>query len=44
MRRTRRCVCGTHSTSIGGGDWAYAWGHQDDAASIAAIRHAARSA
>ena len=26
--------------AIGGGDWAYAWGNQDDAASIAAIRHA----
>ncbi len=26
--------------AIGGGDWAFAWGEQDDAASIAAIRHA----
>jgi aryl-alcohol dehydrogenase-like predicted oxidoreductase len=29
--------------AIGGGDWAYAWGNQDDGASIAAIRHAAES-
>lgn len=29
--------------AIGGGDWAYAWGNQDDAASIAAIRHAVES-
>ncbi len=29
--------------AIGGGGWAYAWGHQDDAASIAAIRHAVES-
>ena len=29
--------------AIGGGDWAYAWGDQDDAASIAAIRHAVES-
>jgi aryl-alcohol dehydrogenase-like predicted oxidoreductase len=29
--------------AIGGGDWAYAWGNQDDAASIAAIRHAVGS-
>jgi aryl-alcohol dehydrogenase-like predicted oxidoreductase len=26
--------------AIGGGDWAYAWGNQDDTESIAAIRHA----
>src|ERR1700744_4939525 len=26
--------------AIGGGDWAFAWGNQDDAASLAAIRHA----
>src|SRR5437762_8393949 len=26
--------------AIGGGGWAYAWGDQDDAESIAAIRHA----
>jgi aryl-alcohol dehydrogenase-like predicted oxidoreductase len=26
--------------AIGGGDWAFAWGNQDDAESIAAIRHA----
>ena len=29
--------------AIGGGDWAYAWGNQDDTASIAAIRHAVES-
>ena len=29
--------------AIGGGGWAYAWGSQDDAASIAAIRHAVES-
>ena len=29
--------------AIGGGDWAYAWGGQDDAESIAAIRHAVES-
>ncbi len=29
--------------AIGGGDWAYAWGSQDDTASIAAIRHAVES-
>jgi aryl-alcohol dehydrogenase-like predicted oxidoreductase len=29
--------------AIGGGDWAFAWGSQDDAASIAAIRHAVES-
>ena len=29
--------------AIGGGDWAYAWGNQDDAASVAAIRHAVGS-
>jgi len=29
--------------AIGGGGWAYAWGNQDDAASVAAIRHAAES-
>src|SRR5690242_21565494 len=29
--------------AIGGGDWAYAWGDQDDAESIAAIRHAVES-
>ena len=26
--------------AVGGGDWAFAWGPQDDVASIAAIRHA----
>ena len=29
--------------AIGGGGWAYAWGNQDDDASIAAIRHAVES-
>jgi aryl-alcohol dehydrogenase-like predicted oxidoreductase len=29
--------------AIGGGGWAYAWGNQDDAASITAIRHAVES-
>src|ERR1700761_4717403 len=29
--------------AIGGGDWAFAWGNQDDSASIAAIRHAVES-
>ena len=29
--------------AIGGGDWAFAWGNQDDAASIAAIRRAVES-
>src|ERR1700756_1233540 len=29
--------------AIGGGDWAFAWGSQDDVASIAAIRHAVES-
>ena len=29
--------------AIGGGGWAYAWGSQDDVASIAAIRHAVES-
>jgi aryl-alcohol dehydrogenase-like predicted oxidoreductase len=29
--------------AIGGGGWAFAWGNQDDAASIAAIRHAVES-
>jgi aryl-alcohol dehydrogenase-like predicted oxidoreductase len=29
--------------AIGGGDWAYAWGNQDDTASITAIRHAVES-
>src|ERR1700723_371754 len=29
--------------AIGGGDWAFAWGNQDDDASIAAIRHAVES-
>ncbi|MFG2130594.1 aldo/keto reductase [Streptomyces sp. NPDC048751] len=29
--------------AIGGGGWRYAWGAQDDAASVAAIRHAVES-
>jgi aryl-alcohol dehydrogenase-like predicted oxidoreductase len=29
--------------AIGGGDWAYGWGSQDDADSIAAIKHAVAS-
>jgi aryl-alcohol dehydrogenase-like predicted oxidoreductase len=29
--------------AIGEGGWAYAWGDQDDAGSIAAIRHAVES-
>lgn len=29
--------------AIGGGGWAFAWGEQDDAASVAAIRHAVES-
>src|ERR1700760_4297110 len=29
--------------AVGGGGWAYAWGDQDDAESIAAIRHAVES-
>src|ERR1700735_5781262 len=36
-----RTGCG--AWAIGGGDGAYAWGNQDDAASIAAIRHAVES-
>ena len=31
-------VCGTWA--MGGGDWAFTWGPQDDAASLATIRHA----
>jgi aryl-alcohol dehydrogenase-like predicted oxidoreductase len=29
--------------AIGGGGWAFAWGNQDDTASVAAIRHAVES-
>jgi aryl-alcohol dehydrogenase-like predicted oxidoreductase len=29
--------------AIGGGDWAFAWGNQEDDASVAAIRHAVES-
>jgi diketogulonate reductase-like aldo/keto reductase len=31
---------GFGARAIGGGGWAYGWGPQDDAGSIAAIRHA----
>ncbi|MCL3862538.1 aldo/keto reductase [Actinotalea sp. K2] len=31
---------GLGAWAIGGGDWAFAWGPQDDDASVAAIRHA----
>src|ERR1700744_4062604 len=34
---------GFGALALGGGDWAYAWGNQDDTASVAAIRHAAES-
>jgi aryl-alcohol dehydrogenase-like predicted oxidoreductase len=37
MRVTR---VGFGAWAIGGGGWTFAWGNQDDAASIAAIRHA----
>src|SRR5260370_854358 len=37
MRITR---VGFGAWAIGGGGWQFAWGSQDDAASIAAIRHA----
>jgi aryl-alcohol dehydrogenase-like predicted oxidoreductase len=37
MRITR---VGFGAWAIGGGGWTFAWGNQDDAASIAAIRHA----
>jgi aryl-alcohol dehydrogenase-like predicted oxidoreductase len=40
MRVTR---VGFGAWAIGGADWAFAWGNQDDAASIAAIRHAVES-
>ena len=40
MRLTRT---GFGAWAIGGGDWAFAWGNQDDAASVAAIRHAVES-
>ena len=40
MQLTR---AGFGAWAIGGGDWAFAWGNQDDAASIAAIRHAVES-
>lgn len=39
MRITR---VGFGSWAVGGGDWAVGWGHQEDADSIAAIRHAVR--
>jgi aryl-alcohol dehydrogenase-like predicted oxidoreductase len=31
---------GLGAWAIGGGDWQFGWGHQDDADSVAAIRHA----
>src|ERR1700741_5191468 len=31
---------GFGSWAIGGGGWSYGWGHQDDAESIATMRHA----
>ena len=40
MRLTR---AGFGAWAIGGGDWAFAWGDQDDSESIAAIRHAVES-
>lgn len=40
MRLTRT---GFGAWALGGGGWAFAWGDQDDAASIAAIRHAVES-
>jgi aryl-alcohol dehydrogenase-like predicted oxidoreductase len=40
MRLTR---VGFGAWALGGGGWAHAWGNQDDAASIAAIRHAVES-
>jgi aryl-alcohol dehydrogenase-like predicted oxidoreductase len=40
MRLTR---AGFGAWAIGGGDWAFAWGNQDDDASVAAIRHAVES-
>jgi len=40
MRLTR---VGFGAWAIGGGDWAFAWGNQDDAASVTAIRHAVES-
>jgi aryl-alcohol dehydrogenase-like predicted oxidoreductase len=33
-------VVGFGSWAIGGGDWSFGWGAQDDAASLAAMRHA----
>jgi len=40
MQLTR---AGFGAWAVGGGDWAFAWGNQDDAASVAAIRHAVES-
>src|ERR1700712_3679267 len=31
---------GLGTWALGGGDWAFGWGHQDDAESVATIRHA----
>ncbi|HEY6147946.1 MAG TPA: aldo/keto reductase, partial [Thermoanaerobaculia bacterium] len=33
-------VVGFGSWAIGGGGWSFGWGAQDDAASLAAMRHA----
>src|ERR1700735_762941 len=38
-----RAGFGAWAIGVGGGGGAYAWGNQDDAASIAAIRHAVES-
>jgi len=45
LGRTGMCLTrvGFGAWAIGGGDWAFAWGNQDDDASIAAIRHAVES-
>ena len=37
-------TAGFGAWAIGGGDWAYGWGPQDDADSVAAIRRAWRTA
>jgi len=44
-RRSAPPGCGSPASAsapwaIGGGGWTFAWGNQDDADSIAAIRHA----
>ena len=45
LGRTGMCLTrvGFGAWAIGGGDWAFAWGNQDDDASVAAIRHAVES-